>query len=268
MEALRTLVNSGFAAIVKWRRPRYWAAIAVAFGLGTSALAQMPLTISTNPVPPQANQPFQVLVSGNLIPNLEGGTPSVAVDGSTITVFLNRECGFLCPGYGFSTQTVQAPALLPGSYQMTVYQGGPPATDVPLAGFVGVLALSVPTVNYTGLWWKSPAGSESGWGVSIEHQGDILFCVWYTYGADGNGVWLVMSHGMKTGDGTYSGALYRTTGPAFDATPWNPASVGITPVGSATLSFSDANNGLFTYTYNSVTQSKAITRQYFGAPGQ
>ena len=32
-----------------------------------------------------------------------------------------------------------------------------------------------PPANYTGLWWASPAGSESGWGISLAHQGDVIF---------------------------------------------------------------------------------------------
>jgi hypothetical protein len=31
--------------------------------------------------------------------------------------------------------------------------------------------------NYTDLWWKSPAGSESGWGLFLTHQGDDIFTV-------------------------------------------------------------------------------------------
>src|SRR5262245_12357827 len=31
-----------------------------------------------------------------------------------------------------------------------------------------------PAVSYQALWWASPAGSESGWGVNIAHQGDTL----------------------------------------------------------------------------------------------
>ena len=124
----------------------------------------------------------------------------------------------------------------------------------------------VAAANYEGLWWKSPAGSESGWGVNIAHQGDILFATWFTYDADGNGMWLVMSDGAKTGAGTYSGTLYRTTGPAFSANPWNPAQVGVSPVGSANFAFSDANDGMFTYTVNGLTQSKAIVRQVYSTP--
>ena len=114
---------------------------------------------------------------------------------------------------------------------------------------------------------RSPAGSESGWGVNLAHQGNILFATWFTYGADGRDRWVSMSDGERTGTGTYSGALYRTTGPAFDAVPWNQSLVTVAKVGNSTFSFADANNGTFTYTLDGVSQSKAIVRQVFRAPG-
>ena len=117
--------------------------------------------------------------------------------------------------------------------------------------------------NYEGLWWNSPAGSESGWGINFEHQGDTIFATWFTYDATGKGWWLVMT-APKTGPNTYSGTLYRTSGPAFSAVPFNPAQVTPTAVGNATLTFSDANNGTFAYTVNAISQMKSITRQVFG----
>ena len=122
-------------------------------------------------------------------------------------------------------------------------------------------------LNYQGLWWRSPAGSESGWGVNLTHQGDILFATWFTYDADGSGMWLVMSNGNKTGDQTYSGALYRTTGPAFSSSAWSSSpTIGVTEVGSATFTFIDSRDGTMAYVVNGVSQSKAITRQAFADP--
>jgi hypothetical protein len=120
--------------------------------------------------------------------------------------------------------------------------------------------------NFQDLWWRSPAGSESGWGLNVAHQGDIVFATWFTYGANGEGVWFVLPAGTKTGTRTYSGELYRTTGPAFSASPWNGSQVHVTPVGSASLAFADADNGTFTYTVDGRTSSKAITRQVYAAP--
>jgi hypothetical protein len=119
--------------------------------------------------------------------------------------------------------------------------------------------------NYQDLWWRS-GGTESGWGMNIAHQRDTLFVTWFTYDADGSQLWLVASNVAKVGPGTYSGTLYRTTGPAFNTPQWSPAAVGATPVGSVTLAFGDASNGTFTYTVNGVSQSKPISRQVFSSP--
>jgi hypothetical protein len=120
--------------------------------------------------------------------------------------------------------------------------------------------------NFQDLWWRSPAGSESGWGLNIAHQGDIVFATWFTYGANGDGVWFVLPAGAKTGTRTYSGELYRTTGPAFSASPWNGSQVDVKSVGSASLAFTDAENGTFTYTVEGRTFSKPITRQVYSTP--
>ena len=41
--------------------------------------------------------------------------------------------------------------------------------------------LAFAQTSYEGLWWNSPANSESGWGLNITHQGNILFATWFTY---------------------------------------------------------------------------------------
>jgi hypothetical protein len=120
--------------------------------------------------------------------------------------------------------------------------------------------------NYQALWWASPAGSESGWGLNVTHQGDILFITWFTYAPDGKGMWLVGSKLTRTGNGSYGGTLYRAVGPPWNAASWNPAMVALTPVGSASLAFSDASTGTFTYSVNGIAGSKAITRQLFASP--
>ena len=83
---------------------------------------------------------------------------------------------------------------------------------------------SVP--NYTDLW-----ALETGSEIYVAHQGDVLFASWFTYRADGSVDWVVMPRGVHSaGTETYSGAVYRTRGPAFTATPWDSAQVAATPV--------------------------------------
>jgi hypothetical protein len=120
--------------------------------------------------------------------------------------------------------------------------------------------------NYQDLWWAAPAGVESGWGVNLTHQGDIIFATWFTYDFDGSPMWLSAT-APKTADGEYSGTLYRTTGPAFNAFTFDPSLVVATSVGSTTFTFTDGNTGTFDYVVNDVSQSKAITRQIFQPPG-
>jgi mono/diheme cytochrome c family protein len=133
------------------------------------------------------------------------------------------------------------------------------ATDI--AAYLGTLLND--EVNYEGLWWNSPGGSEPGWGLNIAHQGDVIFATWFTYDLSGKGIWFVMT-APKSAPGTYNGALYTATGPSFAAASFDPTQVLPTPVGSATLSFTDADNGSFAYNVNGISRVKAITRQVFG----
>jgi hypothetical protein len=116
--------------------------------------------------------------------------------------------------------------------------------------------------NYEGLWWTSPAGSESGWGINFAHQGEVIFATWFTYDLSGKAWWLTMT-ANKIGDGVYSGTLLETRGPAFNAVPFSPAAVTAAAVGSGTLTFTDSNNALFAYTDKGISQTKAITREAF-----
>ena len=116
--------------------------------------------------------------------------------------------------------------------------------------------------NYQGLWWNA---SEPGWGINFAHQGDTIFATWFTYDVDGSPLWMVAS-ALKGAGGVYSGTLYRGTGPAFSAVPFDPALVTGTPVGTIALAFADNDSATFSYTVNGVPQSKVITRQVFSSP--
>jgi hypothetical protein len=130
--------------------------------------------------------------------------------------------------------------------------------------------------SYEGLWWN-PA--ESGWGVSIAHQGDTLFVVWYTYDRDGSPMWLLMPDarlsydedmtmgmmgmemmGMTRNSPVYTGALYRSSKVG--------SQVVMTEVGSGTLLFKNNNDAAFAYTVGNVSQSKTVSRMAFGPRSQ
>ena len=120
------------------------------------------------------------------------------------------------------------------------------------------------SANFTGLWWND---RESGWGVNFNHQGDTLFGTLFTYAADGKGLWLVMSAGVKQADGSFLGELYQTTGSAFSATPFVPLTgANVKKVGDMRVTFTSASTATLRYDVNGITVSKAITPQVFSTP--
>jgi hypothetical protein len=120
--------------------------------------------------------------------------------------------------------------------------------------------------NYTDLWWNAPAGSESGWGVNMAHQGDLIFATWFTYDEAGRPWWLIAEL-QKRASGEYSGAVSTVTGPPFDTVPFDPGKVKETVVGTASVAFVNGNSANLAYSVNGTAQTKAITRQVFEAPG-
>ena len=133
-----------------------------------------------------------------------------------------------------------------------------------LAALCLSLAVSLPaaattySTDFTDMWFNA---NESGWGVNVIQQADMIFATLFVYGADNTPRWYVTGGGLQgSGGSTFSGSLYSTTGPYFGGA-FNPASVGNAIVGSMTLNFSGPNSGTLTYTVNGVSVTKAITRQ-------
>ena len=152
----------------------------------------------------------------------------------------------------------------PSDGRLSLYRSGATVTNTPtnFAGETGTLSY-VPPLNFQALWWRSPAGSESGWGVNITHQGDTLFATWFTYDLDGSQMWLVAPNTQRANGTTFNGPLYRTTGPAFNSVPFDPAKIGVTQVGNVTFQFTSAGGGAFFYSVNGISQAKEITRQVY-----
>jgi hypothetical protein len=120
--------------------------------------------------------------------------------------------------------------------------------------------------NYTDLWYLR---SESGWGMSIEHQGDLIYVAWYTYAADGQPMWLTSLLSLQP-DGSYTGAINRPNAGGFYVYDFNgPVTTFPLPeVGTATLRFTDGEHGSFSYVVGSVNQTKQIERIVFASPAQ
>jgi lysyl endopeptidase len=124
------------------------------------------------------------------------------------------------------------------------------------------LSLYLTPIDYSDLWFNS---NESGWGVNIVQHAVTrnIFAVWFTYDSDGNRTWFVIPGGTWTSATTFTAAMYQTSGPAASAATFDSTRVKVTPVGSATFTFTDANNAVFAYTVNGFSSSKNITRQPF-----
>ena len=118
--------------------------------------------------------------------------------------------------------------------------------------------------NYQDLWWNP---SESGWGINLTHQSDIIFATLFTYDAAGKGMWLILSRGDRiVGTQNFAGAIYRTTGPNFDAVPFTPIGPANPPqVGNMRLEFADGNTAKLIYDVNGASVTKNIQRQTFDA---
>jgi len=144
-----------------------------------------------------------------------------------------------------------------------VAQNGDPRLDTTVRTASVVIAAPVGAPNYTALWWVP---TESGWGINLNHQGTIVFATLFTYDASGAPMWLVMPGGNLQADGTtFSGELFRTTGPAFNANPFTPITgANVTSVGTMSIAFAGADQATLGYTVNGVAVTKSIRRQVYG----
>jgi hypothetical protein len=125
-----------------------------------------------------------------------------------------------------------------------------------------ILSLAAPAfatpqpIDATGLWIDA---AESGWGVSVYHQGDTLFASLFVYGPDGQPKWYIAS-GLTGGPTVYSGALAEATGPFFGASaPFSPNAVTRRVVGSMTMTL-EATGANLAYSIDGTQVSKRVQR--------
>ena len=149
-----------------------------------------------------------------------------------------------------------------------------PSVTIALAG-TGVVAAPPPppaavlsTVYVTDLWWNP---GEPAWSLNIVHHKvlvangpgtDAVVATWNTFNASTAPTWFTLSGGSWTTGQSYTGVLHQTTGSYF-GNAYVPGQAVDSVVGSATLSFSDANNGTLTFTVAGITSSRAIIRKAF-----
>src|SRR5665811_120976 len=98
--------------------------------------------------------------------------------------------------------------------------------------------------DFTDLWWNA---SESGWGVSVTQHGNNIFFRVFVYDTDNRPLLFVVPGVTFDSATSFSGQLQLTSGPYFANSPFDPTLVVRTTAGTATLIFSDANNGVLSY---------------------
>jgi hypothetical protein len=128
-----------------------------------------------------------------------------------------------------------------------------------------VLPGSACATNYQDLWWNP---NESGWGINISHQGDVMFATWFFYGASSQPTWIFLSRAERSGasGNIFTGDIFQaTSGSPFSAVPFVPSPSGnFRPVGTARFVFSDARTATLTYTVDGAQVVKQLTRQFIG----
>jgi hypothetical protein len=133
--------------------------------------------------------------------------------------------------------------------------------------FTFFAALPIPSMassfstDFTDLWWNP---SESGWGVTITQNSDVLFLTFFVYGADGKPYWVTASANYvgSNADGSlvFSGDLYETSGPWLGG-QFNPALVNAHKVGTVSFSGLTITAGQLSYAVNGTTVNKQVKRQ-------
>jgi hypothetical protein len=119
-----------------------------------------------------------------------------------------------------------------------------------------MMSLAFP-IDVNDLWWNP---LESGAGLSIgQDVNDQVFAVWNVYDAGAQPTWYTLQPGRWISINTYTGLIYRTTGPYWGGT-FDRTLVDATQVGAGTLTFLDSANGRFSYTVDGVSGVKPITR--------
>src|ERR1044072_8142914 len=82
--------------------------------------------------------------------------------------------------------------------------------------------------NYSDMWFNP---NESGWGVTIADHDTQLFAVRYPYDTDGAPPRFTGPGGTFSANRTvFTGDRYRTTGPSYTGTSFDPNAVGRTKV--------------------------------------
>ena len=118
------------------------------------------------------------------------------------------------------------------------------------------------TSDLSDLWWNA---NESGWGVTVTHQQEVIFLTFFVYDSSNRPTFYTgqttYSNNTAQGSQLYSGQMYQTSGPWL-GTIFNPNAVGIRQVGTVTFS-AFLDQATLTYSVDGTVVIKSLTRQTF-----
>lgn len=109
------------------------------------------------------------------------------------------------------------------------------------------------------LWWN-PA--ESGWGIQFVQQDRTIFATMYVYAPSGQPEFYVAVLNPTATALTWSGSVYRTTGPWWGGV-FNPALVNEVEVGTMAFLMQTVSAGRLDYTIGGVRVIKDVERMGF-----
>jgi lysyl endopeptidase len=115
-----------------------------------------------------------------------------------------------------------------------------------------------PLDDYTDMWFNP---EEPGWGLSImQNAANRVFAAWYTYDANNQPLWIVLTETSWKTAVALEGTLYRTTGTAYDR-PYDASRASARSVGTGRIEFGHNDTATLTFTVDGKTVVKAIRRQ-------
>jgi serine protease len=117
--------------------------------------------------------------------------------------------------------------------------------------------------NYTDTFYNP---GEPGWGITLQHEGDIIFGAWFNYAASGKAMWYFMSSLVRNNDDVFSGDLFAPTGGTpFNRIAGSQAITGLAKVGTFIITFLESDHAVILYSVNGVVGAKHIFRFTYAA---
>ena len=118
------------------------------------------------------------------------------------------------------------------------------------------------SADQSNLWWN-PA--ESGWGMQLVQQADVVFATMFVYDAQNNPVWYTATLSPRgtnaNGEDEFAGDLYLTRGPWFGQTPFDPATVTYRKVGRLVFGSKNVEQASLAYVIDGTAVAKTVYRQ-------